>query len=1570
MQSKHEILEKSYDFIKTIVKFFALIPPASVAAGVANIFIEPVYKQIKNSGLFADDVVDQYRNMISEATKKTFLEMQTFSSVRTRNLVLRANPELNGIVNASSGTCSFDEVTVGKIVNALTRPSNLESEFFTRKEFVDIANEFITRLVENLDGTPLADKINRDRANAIKVHLSEHDKRISSLETKVDNIQGDLENIKSNTDIPSNETKATSNSKKEIWEASKADYLASRGEGSRFANLNILSGLLPHGYVIHTDFTEYGKTENGEIKPLRTIMDDYAAENITVIGEGGIGKTTFLLKTMEDVFSLDYCDRTAIPIFVELNRCPSQIGAWESAKHGKTNFITRYVASQICDCEYDNIPSELLTFVESELKKRNKTPDYIFLLDGFNEVNRGAAVGKDGMPVGASIREKLNNEIKILMNYPNVRIIMTSRKMDKAFLPGTTRSVELTGVKKADIEAHLCENNYTQWDINHIVASRKLMDCLRIPLFLCMFTAQGAHGGTDATDSLRPLTRGEILYHFFNRSHGIYSERLNAERLNIASGFDKTQTLFILDFVLPYIGWTLEYTDFFSVERNELYKMIEDFFTSDEEEISFWNKNIVAFPDYESETVTLCDIKDAIISKPNGYKMVVDCIVNTLCAMYRDKDFQYSFIHHHVRDYFAGIYEIQRMRMSEKFLDRYLCDKLNEQIKNSFDALSLMNANVWNETKRVFIGEILCEHRNAPEPNDTGKWALPRSICREQELLRNVLRVFRHAKMPVYCGVLNVVETMKTVRGTLAGEDFSYLSMVECRLHGVNCGVGRGENALGAIFRDTKLSDDVFETEGHTEEITYFAYSKHSDYLFTMADDNTVKRWETDTGHCVNTIKIECCDMVESDQLTQTHLAVSNDGEAFLTCGFNPLKDGSGHLCFIQQYDWKHRRVVYEPDGDFHDINTMSYSVDDKFVAVVFSRKNLRIYERDNPAPIFSAELEEVGNIIDVLILKTGLVLLFYTEGNWWWYEQGDYKKENDVEGIVYKIAVFDTKANTLEVLHEYSGVVESDEDEVVGRAFSPLYAVDSNGETVMFFEKDGLKKLTIQSKTITDMPFSYEEPNHITFAQNTNALFMLYYDVCVRYDVAEGCEIGMYRFDELDFQIKGKQSAIRLLMFDEELNTYERNLVTDSLTAKYQRSKHTIMDVFSDSTSKELIVTFDNDSLWVIDEESGKLVESLCYGEPDAKSCLSLYSENSGRMIFLFENENYEYIKCYNMKTGKSERAYFDFVEKNKIKSIILPEADEHLFCVFERSVSEINLTTFEFTEVFRAENDSIIQAAHYCDAENNVRIVTSYPLLANSPERKPRLYEIGMCENGACKHISWYELPYLEEKTLCQLSSFYQELFTPMKPVGDKFKKNHDFFISSGVFLNYNEASGRDIANALCVEKYFHESNGVVCIEKATLNPHEVNYVIGELPAILTQTTYDDSDDSDDGPAPFKLLDVSADGKTIVALLKDGLIVFLLYDGEFREVCRFSSAFEDVIGERNVTGARIGKDGFVYFWVGANKLYRLDTLQGGNKSYESFTPGLSVMGCDFSDADMSTVTRYMLVLHGGEAG
>ena len=238
-----------------------------------------------------------------------------------------------------------------------------------------------------------------------------------------------------------------------LWECSKRDFLASRREGGRFASLNIIQAILPKGYVSEPSFPARYREKDGTINTVIDICKS-STENISIVGEGGIGKTTFLHQLMSEEFfckngkEKKYKSGCSVPFFIELNRCPEQIKEWHNESLGKTNFITRYIGQLFENHKsIDSVEQNTLDMIEKEFQRipENGAPRYLLLLDGFNEVKSNE---------GLSIRTLLSNEISVLNTYPNIRIITTSRETQAAYYAADFKNVQLIGLEDDDIRSY------------------------------------------------------------------------------------------------------------------------------------------------------------------------------------------------------------------------------------------------------------------------------------------------------------------------------------------------------------------------------------------------------------------------------------------------------------------------------------------------------------------------------------------------------------------------------------------------------------------------------------------------------------------------------------------------------------------------------------------------------------------------------------------------------------------------------------------------------------------------------------------------------------------------------------------------------------------------------------------------------------------------------------------------------------------------------------------------------------------------------------------------------------
>lgn len=759
-----------------------------------------------------------------------------------------------------------------------------------------------------------------------------------------------------------------------IWNASQQSYFYSHKKGNRFGSLHIIERLLPKGYIEPTLMNFHFDSSN---EKLRSIDDIYSSTNdhIAITGEGGIGKTTFLQVLLERAFGNEkapksYSPESVIPVFIELNLCPKNINIWYIDKFHRTNFITRYIADliQSSPTKYRSY-NKLLESIEDEFRNQtNSAKKYLLLLDGFNEVST------DTTPSGESVRTILSHEISELRHLPNIRIITTSRVTRSAFYTSGFTRVHLNGLTDDDIQNHLLERDYPKTEIQQILSNGSLKKCLTIPLFLCMFSSKAEYAY-----AIMPETHGEILYNFFHESDSIYNLKKRAnEAYNNPLQHIPYATEFVLDFIVPYIGWRYTQLDAFSESAQELTRCIQESINN-VLSLDLPDDNL-PFPEFESSGSVLRDVATRL-SDSEYHPAILSCIIDYLSILYafqtnsgiRTK--RYSFVHHYFRDYFSAIWSINLLWLFPYNYRKSL-------FSSTYAAIGKTH---WNESEATIIGQILQEHRNTPVLNSHSRnWEIPLAKFSRQTLLNRVLDYCRKP-MTGYNNdrgifLQNIINTLKICRGELSGTCLDKLNLSKCNIHNITCSKKGKSSVLATSFKDSYVTEDTFSPTDHLDLVTEYLYSKNA--CFTLDQDTTLNIWETVSNSRIVHVHIEA-EPSEVFEFTNTPHMYISPNKTMLSIRMCTIHNGRNEafIYLLYLHDLGTYRYIKLPNHH-RIINDICFSSDSEQIVILADNNTLYTVDLAN---------DEYGySIIHPETIEKSDEASFISEMNIGFSDQGD----------------------------------------------------------------------------------------------------------------------------------------------------------------------------------------------------------------------------------------------------------------------------------------------------------------------------------------------------------------------------------------------------------------------------------------------------------------------------------------------------------------------------------------------------------------------------------------------------
>ena len=403
-------------------------------------------------------------------------------------------------------------------------------------------------------------------------------------------------------------------------------------------------------------------------------------ENLLIIGEGGIGKSTFIRhfydqcinknKSLEKKTSLDYFDSfSPIPILIPGTRIDKPTT--------RDNVLFNFLSNINKLYEEINLKSEIKD-LENLYGSEEHNPFFIVIIDGFNEIG--------DLSHGES--EIFHFIFEELIKF-KIQVLITSRRdpfpsnKDNVF-----KKVHAEGLSSEQINQYI-ENQHK----SSLNKNPHMLDIFKNPMLLLLYTeyldkesflSQDQSFGTLVSENkLKPISnnncKSSILWNFVQYNilyDKIYYPVFNGSRTNEVITEDKiklhnTHAKIVCE-LLPKIAWFMVLDKRFQVEYSEIFEQ----------------EDIIKFVEaLNKEAGTRgSNYKPIEDEKAVNYLIEVACLLEL-------RDGNVNFVHQNYRDFFAACYYI---RGYKPLHGDNSDNSLYEQLKDEFPS-----------DIKIYVGELL-----------------------------------------------------------------------------------------------------------------------------------------------------------------------------------------------------------------------------------------------------------------------------------------------------------------------------------------------------------------------------------------------------------------------------------------------------------------------------------------------------------------------------------------------------------------------------------------------------------------------------------------------------------------------------------------------------------------------------------------------------------------------------------------------------------------------------------------------------------------------------------------------
>lgn len=595
-----------------------------------------------------------------------------------------------------------------------------------------------------------------------------------------------------------------------LFQKSREVYVSFTNPGGLFSYFECNDKLFPSAKPINSS---YKSVEDSRLVDISEFY--YLDGNLVLIGEGGTGKTTSLLKAWKDMLD-KYDVLKTIPVFIPLNEA-NNISENEIINHG---FIKNYMKVY-----YDFDYTEAIGFATTE---KSEEATLIFLLDGFNEItdrNRQIQVSK---------------EIKTLIAKSYARIIMTSRfDFINVYDLAQFKRFDILPLEEAIIADYLASEKLSTENAPLKLLSNPMM----LTLYTNMCKIKEKISDKISLPFFDSNSKGSVIADFLLCQIG---KSFSVERASLS--YLVYVALFV---VCPYIAHAIEIKGLFSFEWSRMNEYIIrslKLYANQMEHL--FNRDLYSLSCYGTWAA----------SDDNNTVAQINKILLQDLSIVQNSGKSLSFRHQYFRDFFSAWYILND---AEFYLDSdTLPNSLTERVIPEYIASIVGDLKIGYSdelnTGYSFFDEMIKRLVNQDFP-------------KKYILLNNVIYILRIAKGDIlsFISLDHQDLTMVPLSGIVFSENGSFASFDYSKIASrtfvpqghigqVRSAVYNSEAKVILSAGDTTIKEWDCVTGmciatyfGHTNLVNTACFSPKEDKVLSAGNDNTVREWDRD-GRCLH----------------------------------------------------------------------------------------------------------------------------------------------------------------------------------------------------------------------------------------------------------------------------------------------------------------------------------------------------------------------------------------------------------------------------------------------------------------------------------------------------------------------------------------------------------------------------------------------------------------------------------------------------------------------------------------------------------------------------------------------